>query len=193
MNSKKISIMIISILFVVYAIRVVTINKNFSSPKNEYYCIGDNVPIENNFFDTSDEKMNGYSLTVLDTTLMSMDEFNEKYVNIKDVHNKPYNYVYLIRILFKNTSNNMENEAGIDLMQYVLQESAYTNLVETSYFKYLNDFDSLKFALRENSEKEVVVPFRIITQNVDINQIKDGCPTLVVSLYPHKKIIELSN
>ena len=73
MNSKKISALIISILFVVYTIRVVTINKNFPLPKNEYYSIGDNVPIENNFFDTSDEKMNGYSLTVLDTKLMSMD------------------------------------------------------------------------------------------------------------------------
>ncbi len=193
MNSKKISALIISILFVVYTIRVITINKNFSSPENEYYYIGDSVPIENNFFDTSDEKMDGYSLTVLDTTLMSMDEFNEKYVNIEDVHNKPCNYVYLVRILFKNTSNDMGNEAGIDLMQYILQESAYTTLVETSYFKYLNDFDALKFALRENSEKEIVVPFRIITQNVDINQIKNGCPTLVVSLYPHKKIIKLND
>ena len=82
MNSKKISALIISILFVVYTIRIITINKNFSSPENEYYYIGDSVPIENNFFDTSDEKMDGYSLTVLDTTLMSMDEFNEKYVNI---------------------------------------------------------------------------------------------------------------
>ena len=87
----------------------------------------------------------------------------------------------------------MGNEAGIDLMQYILQESAYTTLVETNYFKYLNDFDALKFALRENSEKEIVVPFRIITQNVDINQIKNGCPTLVVSLYPHKKIIKLND
>ena len=44
----------------------------------------------------------------------------------------------------------MGNEAGIDLMQYILQESAYTTFVETNYFKYLNDFDALKFALRQH-------------------------------------------
>ncbi len=57
----------------------------------------------------------------------------------------------------------------------------------------LNQIDSLMFSLRENSEIEFVISFTIDSMYIDIEKLKPKKPTLVVSLYPHKKIIELKN
>ena len=191
-SKKSIYFIIISIILILlYTLRIITININFPKSKNVYYSIGETVPIENNFFDSNNEKMNGYSLNVIDTSLLSMNEFNDIY-KIKNINNTK-NYVYLIKIEFENTNNNNGTNSGIDLNQYILQETSYITYVSPDYFKYINNFNSLRFALKENSKKEFIIPFEIITQNVDIKQIINGSPNLIISLYPEKKIINVKN
>ena len=177
MKTRIIKIFLL-LLLIGYLFRVFALNKKFNLSKEECYKIGETVELGNNFFDSNEEKMDSYSLTVLDAKLMTMDDFNNEYIGEINYSGDSNDYIYLIRIKFRNNSNDVMLNSGIDLMQYIFQESSYTNLVEASYLKYLNDFNVTKFSLRANSEKEIMIPFKIISRNVDIKQIKNGKPTV---------------
>ena len=188
---KRIAELITFLLVVIYSVRVMSLNKNFDYSKEVHYKLGETVELGNNFFDSNMENTNSYSLTVLDAELMSIKDFNDKYIGETNYSDSSDDYVYLIKIMFRNNSNEKNPNSGIDLMQYIFQESSYTNLVESNYIEYLNDFNVTKFSLRPNSEKEIMIPFKVITHNVDIMQIINGEPQLVVSLYPYKQSIDL--
>lgn len=101
---KNIYTIIISIIFLLYILRIMTVNFNLTLPKKIYYGTGETVSIEDNFFDSSNENMNGYSLNVIDAKLMSIDEFNDMYC-ITEHKDNVKNYLYLIKIEFENTNN----------------------------------------------------------------------------------------
>ena len=184
----KIFVTIISIILVIsYITRLIYINNKTFAPKIITYSIGEEVPIEDDFFDSSFEKMNGYSLTVTDTKIVSIDEFKSEYSEFKNQMNAEY--ICLVKVTFRNNDNAFGEGAGINLEQYMIQEKSYINLPDKEAFRLINGFDSLMFSLRLNSEKELIIPFDINTDYIDIKKIKSGNTSLVVSLYPHKKVI----
>lgn len=189
----KIIISIFSIIvIIVYGIRLYYVNTTTYAPIIQRYEMDEEVFIENDFFYNSQEQMNGYSVTVLDTNLFTVNEFREQYNVFDDSIFEFSDFVLLVRIKFRNVSNNLGEDAGINLSYYVLQETSYINYIERDAFRILNDFDYLSFSLRQNSEKEFVIPFGINTEYIDIEKFKDGTSELVISLYPHKKVIELT-
>lgn len=190
MKSKAISIFF-SLIIIMYTARVIYVNKHCIQPELIKYKIGDEVAIENDYFDNSSEKMNGYTVTVLGTELIPINEFKNEYNNYANEISSEY--MYLVNVRFKNINNQYGNNAGIDLEQYILQETSYINFIDREAYGLINGFDSIKFALRTNSEMEFVIPFGINSMYIDIEELKSGKPTLVVSLYPHKKVIELTN
>lgn len=190
--TKRIIISVLSVvLVIVYAIRVYHINSATYYPIIQKYQVGEEVPIEDDFFNTSNENMNGYSVTVLGTELLTKDEFRKKY-NAFDKNILEFSdYVYLVRVRFRNATNKLGENAGINLRQYIIQNLSYINYIERDAYSYVNDFDVLSFSLRYDSDKEVVIPFGIYNGHIDVEKFITGHPELVVSLYPHKKIIKL--
>lgn len=188
---KKISFIIIFvILIIVYTIRLLYINNNTFVPELITYNIGEEVSIENDFFDNSSEKMNGYSLVVKDTNVISIDDFKSEYSTFENEMHA--DYIYLVKVVFKNNDNEFGESAGINLGQYILQKNSYINFPDKEAFQLINSIDSLMFSLRVNSEKELIIPFDMDTNYIDVKKLKSGVPSLVVSLYPHKKIIKLN-
>lgn len=191
MKNKIFVISILLFLAIFYILRVISVNSNTLGSEEMKYRIGDEVLIENDFFDSSSEKMNGYSVTVTDINILSIDEFKSEYGEFEnEMHAE---YIYLVKTTFKNENNKLGEKAGIDLGQYILQENSYINFINREAYKLTNEIDSLTFSLRENSEMEFVIPFTIDSMYINIEKLKSGDPTLIVSLYPHKKIIELIN
>lgn len=188
MKSKTIGIFLILII-IMYTVRVIYVNKHCIEPELIKYRIGEEVSIEDDYFDNSSEKMNGYTVTVLGTEVIPMDEFKKKYNNY--VNETFSEYMYLVNVRFKNINNQYGNNAGIDLGQYILQETSYINYIDQEAYELINDFDSIQFSLRMNSEMEFILPFQIDSFFIDKNQLKKGNPQLVISLYPHKKVVEL--
>ena len=191
MKNKIFIISLLLFLAIIYTIRVIYLNSNTLAPEEVKYKIGDEVAIENDFFDSSTEKMNGYSVTITDTNVLSIDEFKSEYGEFKNEGHAEY--IYLVKATFKNENNKFGEKAGINLGQYILQENSYINFIDREAYGLTNEIDSLMFSLRENSEMEFVIPFTINPMYINIEKLKSGEPTLVVSLYPHKKIIELNN
>ncbi len=190
MKSKFIIHISILMLIIIYTIRVIYVSNHSLAPEIITYNIGDEVAIENDYFDNSSEKMNGYSVTVLDAKIMPIEEFENLYNNYNN--NMNAEYMYLLKVRFKNTDNSYGNNAGIDLGQYILQESSYINFIDREAYDLINDFDSIKFSLRLNSEMELIIPYHIDPFYINIKKLRKGNPQLVVSLYPHKKVIRLN-
>lgn len=187
----KIIVIALSIITVIsYVARVVYININSFAPEVTAYSLGNEVPIENDFFDSSSEKMNGYSVIVLDTEMVSIDKFQSEYSDFKnELHAEN---IYLVKVLFKNIDNALGENAGINIGQYMIQNGSYINFVDRETYELINGFDTLAFCLRTNSEKEFILPFDINSQYIDAETLRSGNTTLIVSLYPHKKIIKLN-
>ena len=190
--SHKIIAFVSSILLVlIYIVRVTGVNNDEIYPVYQTYNLNDEVSIETDFFNNSNERMNGYTVMVSETELLSVSDFKKQYnVNNEDILANA-EYILLINVHFKNNSNKLAENAGIDLAQYNLQESSYINFVERDVYPIVNKHDSLAFSLELNSEAEIVLPFSLNTSQLNINRFINGNPRLVVSLYPHKKAINL--
>lgn len=189
MRNRLITIILLLIMAITYIVRGVYINSHSLAPKLISYKIGDEVSIDNDYFDNSLEKMNGYSVSVLNNDIISINDFMQMYSSYNNELNA--DYMYLIKVEFRNIDNDYGTNAGIDLGQYILQESSYINFVDREAFSLINGSDNIKFALRRDSTKELIIPFHIDTFYIDIKKLKNGNPKLVVSLYPNKKTIEL--
>lgn len=191
MKNRFFVISISLLLVIVYISRVIYVNSNTLVPKVVKCKTGDEVQIGDDFFDNSSEKMNGYSITVTDTNVLSIDQFESKYGEYKNESHAEY--IYLVTAIFKNDNNSFGENAGINLKQYILQENSYINYIDREAYKLTNKNDSFMFSLRENSEMEFIIPFDINSMYINIEELTSGDPTLVVSLYPHKKVIELND
>lgn len=191
MKNRLFIVIALVLIIIIYMTRVIKINSKMSYPVTVEYTSNQNVPIECDYFDNSYENMDGYSVRVSETQLFTAYEFSSNYDvdNMGDI--KPEDYILLIRTVFINDDNDYKERAGINLHQYILQESSYICFPERNLYGIVNGFDSMAFSLRKHSEFEIIIPYRINSDHININRIKNENPKLVVSLYPHKKSINL--
>lgn len=181
------------ILAITYMLRVNFVNTTLPLPVTLKYEMGAEVAIEDDFFDSSDENMNGYTVTVLGTELLTIDEFIALY-EIEDSSEYDYlEYVYLVTASFRNMSNKYGEMGGINLSKYVLQKSSYITYMDIELYYMVNNVNAYSFSLNPGTKKKLIIPFGIDTAYIDVERINDEFPRLVVTEYPHKKIIELSS
>lgn len=157
----------------------------------KFYNIGDEVPLEKDFFFNIEESAEGYSITVLDTYYLPVDEFKKQY-NITDNSFLEFSeYVYMIKANFKNNNSTTSENTGISINRLVLQESSFISYPDTKAFMLINEFDYAGFSLSPAQEREFIIPFGINEDYININRLNTGETRLVVSLYPNKKMINL--
>lgn len=185
----KFTLLVISVVIMItYIARVVYINSDNISPDITTYKLGDEVPIEDDYFNSSEEKMNGYTIKVLDTEIISMEKFQAEHSGF--VSDLQAENIFLVKVLVRNVDSTY---GGINFGHYLIQEGSYISFLNRDAYPFVNKFGTLTFSLRTNSEMEFILPFNIDSQYIDVEKLKSGDPTVVVSLYPHKKVIELSN
>lgn len=191
MTKKIIYTIIVIVAVTVYAIRVYHINSTVIKAIPLQYTMGTEVAIEDDYFDSSSEGMKGYTVTVTNTDLLTIDEYQEMYGKVDEFTYSVTEYMLLVHVKFRNKSNALGSSAGINLGQYILQDKAFITYMDRDAYVQLNNLDALAFSLRYDSEKDFIIPFGINTDYIDIKQIENGSPELIVSLYPHKKSIVL--
>jgi hypothetical protein len=181
MKRRVIIISMTIIVITVYIFRVRYVYNNSIKSKDMIFSIGDEVQIEDDYFDSSAEKMMGYSVQVLDYDIIPINEFKVQYPDYNN--DLRADYILLIKAKFKNFDNAYGNSAGIDLGQYILQNRSFVNYIDRNACSILNGFDTLKFSLRVDSEKELTIPFRIDSFYINADDLNNGYSQLVVSLY----------
>ena len=150
------------------------------------------VDIGNNFCDSAQEKMNGYSIEIIGTELYPMSDFYTKYNVSQEELDDYYDYIYLVKVKFKNNTNDMGEKIGISLFNYVITNNSFMTFSDLKMYKYVNDFSELNFSLKKGTDKVITLPYSISNKKIDINKFKKGNPQLIISLYPTRKAISLT-
>lgn len=188
---KLIKVLSAIVLTVVCGARIYYVNSRTIYPVNKVYAKGTKVDIGNDFFDSSQEQMNGYSIEVIGTELYSMSDFYNEYNVAQDDIDEYYDYIYLVKAKFRNNTNEMGEKAGIYLFNYMLTNNSFMTFSDLKMYKYVNDFSELKFSLNKGTDKVITIPYSISEQKIDIKKFKKGDPQLIISLYPTRKAISL--
>lgn len=197
---------IIASLFVLaligcYSVRVWSINQNVPLPPVYTYKIGEEVAIENDIFLDDFENMNGYTVTVDEATILSIDDFIAKYdayTRIEEWQSSEWEediteMVYDLTITIKNTNvmdDPLDDFNGMQLIHYNLIATNFTISYSSELFQMANpdlvELDMMSsFKLRPESEMQLHVPFPFSPNS----QLKNDDLYLYVSLYPNEKRI----
>ena len=167
---KKVAATLLSILILAVFIRIAYVNINAERPVIQVYEMNTEVFYEDNYFEYADENRDGYSITVLSAKILKTEDFlkeqNIKELNIptgdeySDWEKYIPEYVYDVTVHIKNT-NCKEN--GIDMFNTVLATDTAVLKVDEHIWDALYPHlgGSLKFALVENSEETIHLPFAI--------------------------------
>lgn len=111
------------------------------------YNVGDEVPFEKDFFFNASEIADGYSITVLDTSYLKVNEFKERYNINDDSFFEFFEYVFMIRAKFKNNNTIASEKTGINISHLILQETSFISYPDKDTFMFLNDLDYFGFSL----------------------------------------------
>ncbi len=192
---KKICIVITGILIISasWGIRFYLVNKDVDAPVIQVYEKGEEVPIGKDFFDYASEGMDGYTITVLDAELLPAADFLQKYDAADQAENLGLftDYIYTVHILAANRHNPYTGEKGVALQQYVLQGTDYVLSLEDTCYRIANpDMPGTSFSLREGTDMEITLTFDVMSGTTGIRHIMDDPPGLLITQYPHKKVIE---
>ena len=186
---------VISLLVLGWAARVYSINADLDLPQKIVYPLGEIVPIENDYFDYEFEDMDGYSVQVLRSELVSAKEFLDRY-NAGDRLSElgPYSdYVYAVEITVTNTNNPYTNEKGIALLLYNLVGKNYILSIDNICFAISNPhMPGLSFSLQQNASKTILLPFIVMGWQNDYNNLLENPPMLQITQYPHQKMLEIA-
>ena len=194
--------------------RIWYINKDVSVPEVVTYQMNEEVEIGDDFvIKKSDVDMSGYSVTVDGAEILSYKEFLEKYEYDEERDGQLYDksdelfpeMIYNLHIVVKNTNDEEEmfNPSGVvkglNFAYFRLCGNDFTLESSDILYKVANkDIENATrdFRLKANSEKEFYVPFYFQPSDkiygISENTIKNSNVYLVVSLYPQKKQILLS-
>ena len=191
-NKRIILFLVIIIMISLYCLRVNQLCKKEYIYHIQYYNHGEEVSLDNDFFDIKQDAPNGYSIKVLKTELISREDFMYKYNISEEAIPRFYENVYLVTAKFHNYNEILNENTGVNLTYYVLQDDEYMTYAYREVIPAINNINTFAFSLIPNSDAELIIPFFINPEYVSIQRLKNGNPTLIASLYPNKKAIYLN-
>lgn len=193
---KKILIICIVVIAAVgWGVRFYTVNKDVDVPVVQIFPKGEEVPVGKDFFNYADEDMDGYTVTVLDAELFPVEDFLHKYdaADQAEILSNFTDYIYTVRVCIANRYNPYTDQKGISLQQYVLQGTDYILSLEDTCYQIANpDMPGASFSLQEGTSMEMTLTFDVMSKTTSIKHLSDDPPKLLITQYPHQKMIEVS-
>lgn len=186
---------VILLLAAGWGARVHSVNADLDLPQKTVYPLGDIVPVEHDYFDYESEDMDGYSVQVLRSELVTAEEFLDRYNAGERLSELgPYSdYVYAVEITVTNSSNPYVNEKGIALLLYNLVGKNYILSIDDVCFGMANPhMPGLSFSLQQNASKTILLPFIVMGWQNDYNDLLENPPMLQITQYPHQKMLEIA-
>jgi hypothetical protein len=187
------------VLAAAWGVRFYFVNKDIDRPILQVFEKGEEVPIGKDFYHRSDEDRNGYTFTVLDSELLTIADFMQKYEAAdeqRELMGEYTDYVYAVRVSITNHYNMGGEQRGIDLFQTFLQGTDYYLMADTTCFQIANpniNVPGLSFSLRQDSSLEMVIPYGVMSdRGISIQHLMDDPPKLLISSYPHQKMLRVN-
>ena len=191
---NKISLIIAVIVLITALCRIYYVNINSEKPVSQIISREEMAEIKGNFFDKSDESMDGYAVTVKQSEIIPADEYLASYGHTIDEQlYSDLEYYYIVRVIVTNKNNKFVGEKGIDFGRWYIQGNDYILKIEDFAYSLSNETagNSMQISLRENSDMEFILPFYIFNKSNSYEKISADSCYLVISDYPEKLMLEL--
>lgn len=195
--NKKMKRWIVTTLFLgcaaLVGIRIYHINKDLKVGKDVIFEKGEEVEFGENFTQNSLECINGYTVKVLDSELITTEEYYEKYLKLPPVSNSMEKHYYIVRVEFQNKSCEKGTSVGINLPMMPLLGLNYQMSVSYDTFSQANpNIPSLGFSLESGTSIEVVLPYPIFYHaEQNLESMKKIPPMLQITEYPERRLLKI--
>ena len=186
---------VIGLLVLGWALRVCSVNSDLNLPEKIVYPFGETVPIEKDYFDYESEDMDGYSVRVLGSELMTAEEFLARYnaSNRLSELGGSSDYVYAVEVSVTNSYNPYTGEKGISLLLYNLVGKNYILTIDGICFDASNPhMPGPSFSLQQNACITIVLPFIASAWQNDYDDLLENPPMLQITQYPHQKLLKIA-
>lgn len=191
---KIITIIIIVSLILTGSIRFYFVNKDVGKSDVQIYKKGVTVPVEKDFFENSNEDMNGYTFRILDAFIMKPKDFFEKYNAEDQLKEMDWftDYLYVVKVVIANEGKYSSEKKGIALTMCTLKGTTYILSFNEMAFGVANpNIPGSSFSLNPKTNKEFILPFTVIKDYTSYTSLQKDPPKLQISLFPHEKLLEL--
>lgn len=203
-NKKRKLKFIIGLIAVCIFISIISfmswkVNCKAEKQKTEYYIMGEEVALDNNFFFDNSEQTYGYSVCVNNVEIRDYEEFFlsncENKEDIPDYDARSQS-ICLVNMTIKNNGN---ANGFINTMGMILYNGALQIQVDYEIWNLIdkNIDGNYILKLRENSEATLTIPFtsQQLDEYIDserLNKILESKKlSIVLAEYPVRKVVKL--
>lgn len=187
---RRVGILVLIALLLGAGVRIYHVNQNADRAIISEHKKNVAVPVGENFFEKSDERMNGYTVKVVDAWIQSANEFLQENHEPESLLEN-IETLYMVKVIFENESNLFGTDQGINLQQYILRGPNYMLTINDIAFKVVNTWESMGFSLSLHKPFELILPFAVYEGYVDFNTVERNPPKLQICAYPEMKLISV--
>lgn len=180
-----------------FAIRVYFVNRDVSKPPMKEYKKGEIVTFDEGYSVDNRKISKGYTIQILDSEILSVEDFREKYNLSEGDLEGQYNFTnayYIVKAKFTNINNQEGEEQGISLLSLPLVGKNYMVVFNAIAYPHLNPTMPIGggFSLRPGTDMTVYLTYAIIAGNAPgIEEFRKDPPQLQIAEYPIRKMLDI--
>ncbi|MDY5577955.1 MAG: DUF5028 domain-containing protein [Lachnospiraceae bacterium] len=190
---------VLTVSIIIVGVRIWKVNTEDEKIKQETYEMGETVDLSGCYLFQEDENVEGYSVTVIDSQLMTRQEFMESHGTINDDFNlKNDELVVNVKLLIQNSNKQDTGQTGLFIGGYKLTDRACFINLDSTLLTIANPTlpSEMFLAIRPDSEMVVELPFSF-SQNTKINpiskdRVEKGNFILTVAFSPVQKNLKVN-
>ena len=189
-QKKRIILLAVFLLIAAtWGMRVYWLNQKYPDVERKTYDLQEEVELGKDIIDY--DTMEGYFVTIESADIYEYEDLLSQY-DLEDFTERDApERIYLLKVRLRNTNN---TETGIDLLSWKIQSNSVSQSLDFELYYELNQLDTYSVALREDSEKEFLLPYNLrkdFFYPSEWEKLEDYEMWLTVTWYPTKKMLLL--
>lgn len=189
-QKKRIILLAVFLLIAAaWGMRVYWLNQKYPDVERKTYDLQEEVELGKDIIDY--DTMEGYFVTIESADIYEYEDLLSQYDLEDFMERDAPERIYLLKVRLRNTDN---TETGIDVLSWKIQSNSVSQSLDFELYYELNQLDTYSVALREDSEKEFLLPYNLrkdFFYPSEWENLEDYEMWLTVTWYPTKKMLLL--
>ena len=189
-QKKRIILLAVFLLIAAaWGMRVYWLNQKYPDVERKTYDLQEEVELGKDILDY--DTMEGYFVTIESADIYEYEDLLSQYDLEDFMERDAPERIYLLKVRLRNTDN---TETGIDVLSWKIQSNSVSQSLDFELYYELNQLDTYSVALREDSEKEFLLPYNLrkdFFYPSEWENLEDYEMWLTVTWYPTKKMLLL--
>ena len=189
-QKKRIILLAVFLMIAVaWGMRVYWLNQKYPDVERKTSALQEEVELGKDIIDY--DTMEGYFVTIESADIYEYEDLLSQYDLEDFMERDAPERIYLLKVRLRNTDN---TETGIDLLSWKIQSNSVSQSLDFELYYELNQLDTCSVALREDSDKEFLLPYNLrkdFFYPSEWENLKDYEMWLTVTWYPTKKMLLL--